>query len=167
VTETPLFIDDPADGRRNIGTQQINDDGTVVWFKRIDSNHVMRLGSLGFDAMTYDLHFRGKKGMVKVVRTLKDTGTVATYSVDLAVFDKKAKAQDYGHGRQYFLSFSSWTIDEGGMKPVREEKSEKPPRPIVFGEVVICRACNASRRDVTEKCKACGGTGVVANKGAL
>jgi hypothetical protein len=165
--EVPLFVVDPKDSaRKNVGTLQTYDDGSICWYKRIAPEHVMRLGSFGFDSITYDTHFRGKNGTIKLERVRPDGTVQNVYITELAIFDKKAKANDYGHGRQYFLPFSFWTAD-GDIKATRDPKRE-PAAPvemgrIVFGSVIVCPGCKAVRRDVTKHCKVCRGTGIVPN----
>lgn len=112
ASETPLFITDPKDDvRKNVGVLQHNDDGSVTWYKRISPEHVMRLGAFGFDAITYDTHFRGKSGRIRLERVRPDGTVQNVYTAELAIFDKKARGNDYGHGRQYFLPFSHWTTE--------------------------------------------------------
>ena len=171
VDEVPLFITDPADGvHKNVGTLQRYEDGSICWYKRIAPEHVMRLGSFGFDSVTYDMHFRGKTGTVRLERVRLDGSIANIYFVELDIFDKKSKANDYGHGRQYFLPFSYWTTD-GDIKATRDPKRE-PEAPvevkrIVFGDVIVCPVCKAQRRDVTKHCKVCRGTGIVPNKAGV
>ena len=153
MTEVALFITDPADGKqKHVGTKQVNDDGTLVWFRRLSSDHVMRSGSFGLDAMTYDTHFKGKKGKFRIA-----IGG-ATFECDFFKFDLNRTEKDLGHGRQYFLSFSYWTEDVivATVSPLRAT-----PTKLVFGTHISCSKCHGKSAKAVADCEKCGGTGVL------
>ena len=157
-TEFPLFAVDPKDGRRKmIGTKQVYDEG-VVWYKKLEREHVMRLGSLGFDAATYDTQFAGSPGSIRA--SFDDN----IYVVDFSTFEAHRTEQDYGHGRQYFLALNYWTKEPTTtVSPVRGAPpitDLTPTLPLVFGEVVLCGSCHGvGRNSVGKSCRLCGGKG--------
>lgn len=152
--EQPLFITDPADSQRKVvGSKQVFDDH-IVWFKRVSKGHIMRLGSLGFDAMTYETQFKGKPGHFRVVHAEH------IYEVPFPDFEANAELRDYGHGRQYFLGFPFWkhSTVESEVSPLR--KPVEQPK-LVFGEVTECRACIGWPAGKRPLCEACHGRGFV------
>jgi len=151
MQEYPLFIVDPADqSRKFVGTKQVHSDGSVVWFRRITNEHVMRSGSFGVDAMTYDTQFAGREGLLRV-----ELGPT-TYEAPLATFELLRKEKDLGHGRQYFLAFSFWNI----VQPTKAEQPSQPPEPLVFGTHAICPSCGR-RKKPNPDCLRCEGRGYV------
>lgn len=156
-SEFPLFITDPSDGsRRMVGTMQTGPDGSVCWFRRITAEHVMREGTFGFDASTFDAHFAGRAG------TLKLQKGPLTYTVDIQTFEQYRKEKDHGHGRQYFLAFQYWKVEGQTVRPERQSQDE-PPKRLVFGEHIICPRCHGTSRRA--KCVYCNGNGIVSAKG--
>lgn len=152
MDEFPLFIVDPADqSRKFVGQKQVRDDGTYVWYRRISSDHVMRSGSLGVDAMTYDTQFAGKPGKFRV-----EFGTTI-YEADFAVFEQLRKEKDMGHGRQYFLAFAYWTTET----TVPTVKASKPKEKLVFGVHAPCSHCKGKSAKTVAACIHCGGLGYV------
>ena len=148
MNEVPLFIVDPADGaRKYVGSKQVHDDGTFIWFRRLTNEHVMRSGSFGVDAMTYETHFAGHPGALRV--EYGDTVYVAPFEV----FERLRREKDHGHGRQYFLAFAYWQVEA-------KEQPKKPGKPLVFGETVLCSHCKRKRRPDPD-CLECRGRGYV------
>jgi hypothetical protein len=154
MNEVTLFITDPADGKKKfVGSKQMKDDGTLVWFRRINSEHVMRSGTFGVDAMTYDMHFAGKQGKFRV--SLGDL----IYECPFDVFEAHRTSKDHGHGNQYFLAFSYWVTDHvvPTVSPVRKTTAPK----LVFGMHRPCGTCAGKSIKKQAECQNCGGTGVV------
>lgn len=158
MSEYSLFITDPADSQRKyVGSKQVRDDGSVVWFRRVGVSHVMRIGQFGLDASTYDTQFAGRNGLLRIQQ-----GDI-TWEVDLATFERLRSEKDYGHGRQYFLDFSHWQ-SHNATSPLRNAEPPTPlyaPRQIVFGETMQCQSCVDRTVNGKKKCSACGGTGLV------
>lgn len=153
MNEVVLSIEDPADGKqKHVGSKQLHDDGTLVWFRRISNEHVMRTGSFGVDAMTYDMHFAGKKGNLRVAYSGQ------TFDAPFDLFEKHRSTKDMGHGRQYFLAFAYWTEDvvAATVSPI---KATNPK--LVFGKHIPCPHCTSKSAKVQRECTRCGGTGVV------
>lgn len=152
MQEYPLFIVDPADqSRKFVGTKQVHPDGSLVWFRRITSEHVMRSGSFGVDAATYDTQFAGRDGLLRV-----ELGATA-YEAPFATFELLRKERDLGHGRQYFLAFSHWNTVHPVSGP---EKSPRPHEPLIFGTHAICPSCGR-RKKPDPDCLRCNGQGYV------
>lgn len=146
LDEYPLHIDDPADGKRKlIGMKQIAQDGSVIWTKKVGAEHVMRLGSLGFDATTYETQFRGRRGGFKVI------AGDSTYVVSMTVFDARHTEADYGHGRQVFLPLALWTKVGAAV----------PTPKLTFGESRICPDCDGTGVRKLDLCPTCKGAKVV------
>ena len=157
--EIPLFILDPGDDKRkHIGTKQVFSDGSLVWYKRITTSHVMRIGQLGFDAMTFETQFIGRAGYFKVVYGDH------TYTADFSVMETKGVMKDYGHGRQWMLDFHHWDEQQvEAVNPLRPGTPRPPilPKQLVFGEVVECRACFNLPKSKQRNCTVCHGAGYV------
>jgi hypothetical protein len=148
-SEAPLFIVDPHDNsRKMVGSKQVQDDGSLVWFRRLGNEHVMRAGSFGVDATTYDVQFQGHPGKLKVV-----VAGTTIFEVDFPTFETNRTERDLGHGRQYFLEFRFWAQStvEAKVSPLRAAPK------LVFGQTVRCPRCKGKGKS----CAHCGGRGYV------
>lgn len=151
--DLPLFITDPKDGvNKHVGKLLIYVDGSRVWLRRIGNEHVMRSGRLGIDATTYDTHFAGRQGTIRVTQGPR------THETTFANFEEHRTERDYGHGRQYFLAFGYWRTTGPPPEPPKAPPPpvwEKPPEKVSFDTHVPCRHCKATGIEPRSKGKPC------------
>lgn len=138
----PLFITDPKDDvSKHVGMLLVYVDGSRCWLRKIGNAHVMRSGRLGLDATTYDTHFAGHRGTIRVQQGPR------SHEVPFERFEAHRTEKDYGHGRQYFLAFGYWTTKgpppKEPPKPV-EPVFVAPPTKVDFNTHEPCRHCKAT-----------------------
>ena len=78
------------------------EDGSLVFTKNVQrKKHFMKvLSGYGIQKEPYDQYLRGKKGRIDIIE--KDTGKTLTASI--STWDEHSSYQNYGSGRQVFLS---------------------------------------------------------------
>lgn len=134
--EEPLFVDLPA-GRKFIGKRIVLNDGQVVWLRELKQEHVMRSGRLGFDAMTYDTQFAGRRGYV-LARLPGDIEYRATHDIIGAHATRHAYSTN---GLQVFLGFRWWS--RNGEPSVAELAEAEVVAPVVRRVEWPCPKCGA------------------------